>query len=70
MVVGDLEREAIRLLASTEGILVGPVYTGRALGALIDYVRTGRLSQSESVLFLHTGDDIALHAHVDDLINQ
>ena len=67
-VVGDSEREAIRLLARTEGILVGPVYTGRALGALIDYVRKGKIAPNETVLFMHTGDDIALHAYRDDLL--
>jgi L-cysteate sulfo-lyase len=66
-VVGDSEREAVRLLASTEGLLIGPVYTGRALGALIDYVRKGRIPKDQNVLFMHTGDDIALHAYVEDL---
>jgi L-cysteate sulfo-lyase len=67
-VVGESEREAIRLLARTEGILVGPVYTGRALGALIDYVRNGKIGKDETVLFMHTGDDIALHAYREDLL--
>jgi len=67
-VIGDSEREAVRLLATTEGLLVGPVYTGRALGALIDYVRKGRIGKDQNVLFLHTGDEIALHAYVEDLV--
>jgi L-cysteate sulfo-lyase len=67
-VIGDLEREAIKMLATTEGLLVGPVYTGRALGALIDYVRKARIAKHENVLFIHTGDDIALHAYVDELL--
>lgn len=65
-VVGDIEREAVRLLARTEGILVGPVYTGRALGALIDLIRKDIFRKEENVLFLHTGDDIALHAYRKD----
>ncbi len=65
-VVGELEREAIRLLARSEGILVGPVYTGRALGGLIDLVRNGLFAKNENILFMHTGDDIVLHAHVED----
>jgi len=65
-VVGDLERNAIRLLAKTEGILIGPVYTGRVLGALIDLVNKGSFKKSENVLFMHSGDDIVLHAHVQD----
>jgi D-cysteine desulfhydrase len=66
-VVGDLERDAIRLLACTEGILVGPVYTARAMGALNDMVRHGRFAANETVLFWHTGDDAALHAYSKEL---
>ena len=38
-VVGDLEREAIRLMARAEGVLLDPVYTGRAFGGLLDLLR-------------------------------
>lgn len=62
-VVGDLERDAIRMAARTEGLLVGPVYTGRAMGALIDLVRQRRFDDDETVLFWHTGDEAALHAY-------
>ena len=54
-VVGDLEREAIALVASTEGILLDPVYTGRAMGALIDMIRRGEFRRDDAVLFWHTG---------------
>jgi len=67
-VVGDLERGAVRLLARTEGILVGPVYTGRALGGLIDLVRKGAFRADETVLFWHTGGETALHAYIEDFI--
>ncbi len=66
-VVGKLEREAIRLLARTEGLLVGPVYTGRAAGAMIDLIRRGVFGPDETVLFWHTGDDAALHAYAAEL---
>jgi D-cysteine desulfhydrase len=62
-VVGDLEREAIRLLARTEGILVDPVYTGRALGGLVDMIRRGEFSSDDTVLFWHTGGTPALFSH-------
>ena len=39
-IVGDLEREAVGLMAQTEGILLDPVYTGRAFGGLMDLLRT------------------------------
>ncbi|MEM9353137.1 MAG: D-cysteine desulfhydrase family protein [Planctomycetota bacterium] len=66
-VVGDHEREAIRLLASTEGVLTGPVYSGRGVGALVDLIHKGQFSQGQTVLYWHTGDESALHAYVDHL---
>jgi len=64
---GELEREAICLMARTEGLLVDPIYTGRALGGLIDLVRTGKIDSSESVLFWHTGGMPALYAFAQTL---
>nr|MBN1228543.1 D-cysteine desulfhydrase family protein [Anaerolineae bacterium] len=61
-VVSNLERDAIRLLAEKEGILVDPVYTGRALGGLLDMVRHGTFKMSERILFWHTGGTAALFA--------
>ena len=54
-VVSDLEREAIRTLGRTEGLLLDPVYTGRAFGALLDLVRNRIFRKNERVLFWHTG---------------
>lgn len=67
-VVSDLEREAIRLLGSREGIVLDPVYTGRAMGALIDLIRKKTFRQDETVLFWHTGGAPALFAYAKDLI--
>ncbi len=66
-VVGDLEREAIRLLARHEGILLDPVYTGRAMGALIAMIRNGEFTPDETVLFWHTGGAPALFAYAREL---
>jgi D-cysteine desulfhydrase len=66
-VVGDAEREAVRMLATHEGILVGPVYTGRALAGMIDMIRQGDIGSDETVLFWHTGDTAALFAYADVL---
>jgi L-cysteate sulfo-lyase len=66
-VVGDPERESIRLLASLEGILLGPVYTGRAMAGMIDMIRSGDIRPDETVLFWHTGDTSALFAYADVL---
>jgi D-cysteine desulfhydrase family pyridoxal phosphate-dependent enzyme len=66
-VVSDLEREAIHLLGSREGIMVDPVYTGRSMGALIDLVRKKTFRSDETVLFWHTGGAPALFAYAKDL---
>jgi 1-aminocyclopropane-1-carboxylate deaminase/D-cysteine desulfhydrase-like pyridoxal-dependent ACC family enzyme len=61
-VVTDAEREAVRLFARTEGLLLDPVYTGRAAAGLLDLVRTGFFKKGETVLFWHTGGQPALFA--------
>ena len=67
-VVGKIEKEAISLLAQLEGILLDPVYTGRAMGGLIDLIRWGAFTRGQSVLFWHTGGTAALPAFADKLI--
>ncbi|MCO6449570.1 MAG: D-cysteine desulfhydrase family protein [Caldilineales bacterium] len=64
-IVGEAEREAIQALARTEGILVDPVYTGRALAGLIGLARQGRLQGR--ILFWHTGGTPAIFAYERDL---
>ena len=55
--------EAIRLLARTEGILLDPVYAGKAMAGLMDYVRRGDVGADETVVFIHTGGTPALFAY-------
>jgi len=57
--------DAVRLLAETEGLLLDPVYTGKAMAGLIDGVKRGRLAGNDPVLFLHTGGAPALFAYRD-----
>ena len=66
-VVGDLERDAIRLMAECEGILLDPVYTGRAFGALVDLIRRGQFGSDEQVIFWHTGGTPALFSYAETL---
>lgn len=66
-VMGRPEREAIRLCAQTEGLLVDPVYTGRALAGLIDLIRSGEFKRDQNVLFWHTGGTPALFAYAKQL---
>ncbi|MEA2078180.1 MAG: D-cysteine desulfhydrase family protein [Candidatus Marinimicrobia bacterium] len=65
-VVGDNERNAIKTLAQSEGIFIGPVYTGRAMGALMDCIQKGKW-KNETILFWHTGDTAALFEYVNEL---
>jgi L-cysteate sulfo-lyase len=66
-IVGNLERKAIRLLAETEGILVDPVYTGRALGGMINMIEKKELCSDDIVLFWHTGGSPALFPYSDEI---
>ncbi len=55
--------EAIRLFARIEGILLDPVYTGKAAAGLIALVREGRFGKDDNVVFVHTGGAQALFAY-------
>lgn len=55
--------EAIKLCASLEGLLLDPVYTGKAMAGLIDAIRRGVFSSADTVIFLHTGGSPALFAY-------
>ncbi|MEW8505244.1 MAG: D-cysteine desulfhydrase family protein [Candidatus Thiodiazotropha sp.] len=68
-VVGELEKESIRQTARYEGILLDPVYTGRAMGGLIDMIHSGRLTRDDRVLFWHTGGIPSLFAYADSLLS-
>jgi len=59
-IVGDMERDAISLTARMAGILLDPVYTARAMGALIDLISKNHFSKNDHVLFIHTGGAPAL----------
>ena len=53
---------AIKLLARAEGILLDPVYTGKAFAGMLDLIEKGQLGSDEPILFLHTGGLPALFA--------
>ena len=61
-VLTGAEREAIQLFAKYEGLLLDPVYTGRAAAGLIDLIRKGFFKPDETILFWHTGGQPALFA--------
>lgn len=55
--------EAVKLLASTEGILLDPTYTGKAMAGLIGLAKQGFFKKNDNVLFLHTGGTPGLYAN-------
>lgn len=57
--------EAIELLGRTEGIILDPVYTGKAMAGLIDHIRQGLVGPDETVVFFHTGGSPALNVYTE-----
>jgi len=55
--------EAVQMLAREEGVLLDPVYTGKAMAGLIGLIRSGVFRKGQNVLFLHTGGSPALFAY-------
>lgn len=55
--------DAVKLVAATEGILLDPVYTGKAMAGLIGLIRQKHFKKDENVLFVHTGGSPALYAY-------
>jgi D-cysteine desulfhydrase len=64
----DQMAEAVRMLARLEGILMDPVYTGKAMAGLIDLVRQGYFKREENVLFVHTGGSPVLHVYMSEIL--
>jgi D-cysteine desulfhydrase family pyridoxal phosphate-dependent enzyme len=60
--VTDAALEAIERVASLEGVILDPVYTGKAMAGLIGAAREARLAAGETVVFWHTGGAVALFA--------
>lgn len=61
-VLTGAERAAVKLFAENEGLLLDPVYTGRAAAGMLDLIRKGFFKRDQSVLFWHTGGQPALFA--------
>ncbi len=59
--------EAVLMLARMEGLLFDPVYSGKALAGMIDYIRQGRFTAGQRIVFLHTGGVAGLFAYADTL---
>ena len=59
----DGMKEAVRMLAETEGVLLDPVYSGKGMAGLIDLIRTGKFRTGENIVFIHTGGAVGLFAY-------
>ena len=66
-VVTDACREALQLVAGTEGLILDPVYSGKAMAGLIDLARQGRFHGRARWSIVHTGGTPALFAYAEDL---
>jgi len=69
-VLGNKEREAIQLLAETEGVLIDPVYTARAMAGLLGLVEQGAFDSGDNVCFWHTGGTPGIFAYGEALLEQ
>jgi L-cysteate sulfo-lyase len=61
---------AIRLLARLEGLLLDPVYSGKAMAGLLAMIHEGRFSDEQNVVFVHTGGWPALFAYEEELAEE
>lgn len=61
--------EAIRLAGRTEGLILDPVYTAKAMSALIDHIRRGLIGRDETVVFVHSGGLPITYAYAEEIMN-
>lgn len=61
--------DAIKIVAQEEAILLDPVYTGKAMAGMIDYIRKNRFQKNDTVIFIHTGGNVALHVYPEEFLN-
>ena len=55
--------EAVKLFATTEGVVLDPVYTGKAAAGMIQHIREGQFGAGDVVVFVHTGGTPAMFTH-------
>ncbi|MCW4035080.1 MAG: D-cysteine desulfhydrase family protein [Candidatus Bathyarchaeota archaeon] len=66
-VINNDVKDAIKLMAQTEGIFLDPIYTGKAMVMLIDKIKKGYFKKDDNVVFFHTGGLAALCLYRDEL---
>ena len=67
-VLSAAARDAFLLAARSEGLILDPVYTAKAMAGLRDHVRRGLVGRGETVVFVHTGGNPAVFAYAEDLL--
>jgi len=65
----DAIKEAIRLLATREGLIADPVYEGRAVRGLLDLSVAGRFASKDKILLMHLGGSPAVHAYASQFMS-
>jgi D-cysteine desulfhydrase/L-cysteate sulfo-lyase len=55
--------EAVKLFAQTEGLILDPVYTGKAAAGMLAHIRAGMFTPDDSLVFVHTGGSPAIFTH-------
>ena len=68
-VLTDASREAVLLAARTEALILDPVYTGKAFGAMLRHIREGQWRTEQTIVFVHTGGTPALFAYADEMLD-
>ncbi len=67
-IVTESGLDALQLLARTEGILLDPVYTCKAVAGLVDWIKKGKIAEGSTAVYVHTGGNPALFAYAPELI--
>jgi 1-aminocyclopropane-1-carboxylate deaminase/D-cysteine desulfhydrase-like pyridoxal-dependent ACC family enzyme len=60
--------EALRLVGRAEGLILDPVYTAKAMSALVDHIRRGEIGADETVVFVHTGGLPITYAYAPEIM--
>ncbi len=68
-IVTEAGLDALHLLARTEGMLLDPVYTSKAVSGMIDRIQKGVIPAGSTVVYVHTGGNPALFAYAPELIS-
>ncbi|MDD4083097.1 MAG: pyridoxal-phosphate dependent enzyme [Sphaerochaetaceae bacterium] len=63
-------KKAIKYFAKSQGIVLEPVYTGKLMAALLDYITDGKIAKDENVIFLHSGGTPMVFAFAEDVFGE